>query len=216
MNRLFESLKNTADGAFVIDENLRIVYWNKAAESILGLSSEEATGHFCFKLLQGYGDDNQLICNAKCQVAHLAFVDKPVSNYDLRVTKKKGNKHWINMSVFCYKLNNGNQVIVHLFRNLKQIIIDTSFLSYKLEIANNFRVLSPEDAGNKDTSMDKLTPREQEVLMLLVEGNGTNEIANLLSISPNTVRNHLQSIFQKFRVHSRLEAVTHAIKNNLV
>ena len=39
MSRLFEALRDAADGAFVIDEELRILFWNKAAEAILGFGS---------------------------------------------------------------------------------------------------------------------------------------------------------------------------------
>jgi len=35
-SRLFTALSNTADGAFVIDKEQRIVFWNQAAQKILG------------------------------------------------------------------------------------------------------------------------------------------------------------------------------------
>jgi DNA-binding NarL/FixJ family response regulator len=53
-----------------------------------------------------------------------------------------------------------------------------------------------------------LTRREREVLALLGEGLGNKEMARLLSLRLNTVRTHLQNLFAKLRVHSRLEAVT--------
>ncbi|MEJ2746212.1 MAG: LuxR C-terminal-related transcriptional regulator, partial [bacterium] len=61
-----------------------------------------------------------------------------------------------------------------------------------------------------------LTPRELEILELLARGHGTSEISELLAISQNTVRNHIQHILQKLQVHTRLEAVTYAIKNGLI
>lgn len=61
-----------------------------------------------------------------------------------------------------------------------------------------------------------LTPREREVLERLVEGLRSEEIARRLSASPNTVRTHIQSILAKLQVHSRLQAVTFAVKNGLV
>ncbi len=57
------------------------------------------------------------------------------------------------------------------------------------------------------TSVDGLTPREQRVLQLLVEGCSTNEIVTQMSVTPSTVRTHVQSIFMKMGVHSRLQAV---------
>lgn len=57
------------------------------------------------------------------------------------------------------------------------------------------------------TPVDDLTPREQRVLQLLVQGCSTNEIVTRLGVTPSTVRTHVQSIFMKMDVHSRLEAV---------
>ena len=52
-----------------------------------------------------------------------------------------------------------------------------------------------------------LTSRELEVLSCLVEGLTRTEIGDLLHVSPNTVRTHVQSILHKLKVHSALAAV---------
>lgn len=57
------------------------------------------------------------------------------------------------------------------------------------------------------TPIDDLTPREQHVLQLLVDGCSTNEIVAHMHVTPSTVRTHVQSIFVKMGVHSRLQAV---------
>lgn len=61
-----------------------------------------------------------------------------------------------------------------------------------------------------------LTERELEVLELLVEGLSNNEIASRLDVSPNTVKNHLRSIYSKLDVSTRTAATTLAIKHGLV
>lgn len=61
-----------------------------------------------------------------------------------------------------------------------------------------------------------LTPREREILHMLVEGAGGPEIAEKLSISTNTVRTHIQNILIKLQVHTRLEAAALAVRHNLV
>lgn len=63
---------------------------------------------------------------------------------------------------------------------------------------------------------EQLTPRELEVLVLLVEGANGRAIARSLGISANTVRTHVQSILTKLQVHSRLEAATFAVRHRLV
>jgi two-component system nitrate/nitrite response regulator NarL len=62
----------------------------------------------------------------------------------------------------------------------------------------------------------QLTDRERELLLLLVQGLNSKEIAVRLSISPNTVRTHVQSILTKLQVHSRLEAAAFAVRYGLV
>jgi len=64
--------------------------------------------------------------------------------------------------------------------------------------------------------ISQLTPREREVLGLLVEGADGRTIAERLGISRNTVRTHVQSILTKLQVHSRLEAATLAVRHRVV
>ena len=57
------------------------------------------------------------------------------------------------------------------------------------------------------SDVEKLTPREQEILELLSKGCYYKEISNQLGISMNTVRTHLQHIYEKLHVQSRTAAV---------
>ncbi len=63
---------------------------------------------------------------------------------------------------------------------------------------------------------DQLTQREREVLALLAQGTSSVEMARRLDISPNTLRTHVQSVLTKLQVHSRLEAASFAIRNDVV
>ena len=63
---------------------------------------------------------------------------------------------------------------------------------------------------------EKLTDRELEILGLLAAGSSTAGIAEEFSISPTTVRNHVQRILTKLHVHSRLAAVALAYAEGLI
>jgi DNA-binding NarL/FixJ family response regulator len=66
------------------------------------------------------------------------------------------------------------------------------------------------------TESETLTPREYKILTCLAQGKSGLEIATELSIAPLTVRTHIRNILGKFGVHSRLEAVSYALRQGLI
>jgi DNA-binding NarL/FixJ family response regulator len=61
--------------------------------------------------------------------------------------------------------------------------------------------------GSAEKAMEKLSKREREVLNHLAQGIAYKEIADVLSLSIDTVRMHIKGIYGKLHVHSRGEAV---------
>ena len=61
-----------------------------------------------------------------------------------------------------------------------------------------------------------LTPREREVLFLMVEGLNNPQIGNALFVSVTTVRSHVSNVFSKLGVSNRAEAITLALRSKLV
>jgi PAS domain S-box-containing protein len=64
--------------------------------------------------------------------------------------------------------------------------------------------------------LPRLTPRQREILGLIASGLSTSEIATQLTISRETVRNHLRSLFSELHVHTRLEAIAAAQRLGLL
>jgi DNA-binding NarL/FixJ family response regulator len=58
----------------------------------------------------------------------------------------------------------------------------------------------------------RLTPRELDVLRLVAQGLNSREIGRQLSITENTVKNHVRNTLEKLHLHSRLDAVMHAVR----
>jgi len=74
-------------------------------------------------------------------------------------------------------------------------------------------------ASAKQETLDErpaLTPREQDVLRLIVKGADNVAIGQELSISPHTVKQYVTNIFEKLGVHSRVQAAVHAVRAELV
>jgi two-component system response regulator NreC len=61
-----------------------------------------------------------------------------------------------------------------------------------------------------------LTPRETEVLRLIVRGHTNNQVANIMKISSRTVEGHRASIMDKLNLHSRVELVEYAEQHGLL
>ncbi|MDX6503896.1 MAG: hypothetical protein QOE29_1021, partial [Gaiellaceae bacterium] len=61
-----------------------------------------------------------------------------------------------------------------------------------------------------------LTPRQYEVLRALGRGCSTQQIADALTLSRETVRNHIRGLFRALQVHSRLEAVAQGRDRGLI
>jgi two-component system nitrate/nitrite response regulator NarL len=67
----------------------------------------------------------------------------------------------------------------------------------------------------EESPFAKLTPRENEILALLAEGQSNKVIARNLGISDGTVKLHVKSILRKLGVHSRVEAAVIAVEQGL-
>ncbi len=64
----------------------------------------------------------------------------------------------------------------------------------------------------RDSEFNKLSKREKELLGLLAKGYRYKEIADLISISIETVRTHIRNIYEKLHVQSRTEAINKVYK----
>lgn len=221
MKRLFESLSRTSDGAFVIDRRHRIIFWNQAAEGILGYTPEEVSGLQCYEVLGGLDEQGRTLCQRFCRVAIQAENGEALPNHDAFVRTRSGDGRWLNVSAFVYANadKSSGQVIVHLFRDITDQKSNQRFVDSILEASTHLR----KNGGYHSLAVthleaqgEGLTTREQQVLGLMAQGLGTGEMAGSMIISPATVRNHVQNILSKLGVHSRAEAVAYAYQHGLL
>jgi DNA-binding NarL/FixJ family response regulator len=64
--------------------------------------------------------------------------------------------------------------------------------------------------------LERLTPREQQILERMATGMSSDAIAKALNMSPHTLRTHMQNILTKLGVHSKMEALVIAIRHGAV
>ena len=88
--------------------------------------------------------------------------------------------------------------------------------SIALKTLNLLRNPDISTTESDDEEEIKLTKRETEILIQLSKGLNYNSISDNLIISPSTVRKHIENIYKKLQVHSKMEAVMKAQKRNLI
>src|SRR5207237_7718840 len=70
------------------------------------------------------------------------------------------------------------------------------------------------EQGKNETPLETLSNRENEILQLLSKGLLYKEIADQLSISTSTVRQHIHNIYEKLHVQNRTEALNNVFRKN--
>lgn len=104
------------------------------------------------------------------------------------------------------EINSGKFVLDDL------IMTKTEFSAWLDQQMGNARHLYSEPGS----PFHPLSQREMEVLSCVVDGKSNKEIAGLLGISHQTVKNHITSILRKFAVEDRTQAVVYALKHGWV
>lgn len=202
-----EVLGRAGDGAFVINGDGRVSLWNRAAERIMGWTAREAVGRACCDLFTGLDDRGNRLCYDGCQVRNLVRMEEPIQSFDMRTRTKSGKPIWVNVSILSTSANGSGPRTIHLFR-------DVTATKELLTLVHERLAGPPPADGNSGAA--SLSRREIEVLRLMVEGLNTAGAAERLHVSRATIRNHVQNIFGKLGVHSRLEAVAYATKHRLL
>ncbi len=76
------------------------------------------------------------------------------------------------------------------------------------------------ELGAKEQEMvrrlDRLTPRELEIIRRLADGESTEQVARELGLSKHTLRTHTQNVLTKLGVHSKLEAIVAAMRHGRI
>jgi len=210
--RLLRAFERTKDGVYAVDSDDRIVLWNRAAENILGFRSEDVLGRRCYEVIAGDDYCEHAVCGPRCDVMKRARRGRGSNSFDVAARTASGKTRLLNVSIVVL---NGRRdrpsFAVHLFRDISESRRVQLQVQEKLaEVGSS----SGDGAGAE--AFARLTLREAEVLRLVATGLSNATIAEVLRISPTTVRNHIERVLAKLEVHSKLEAVVYAARHRMV
>ena len=203
------ALAGAGDGACAVGAHGRIVLWNRAAERILGYTAREVLGRPCCDVFEGHDDNGNRLCYQGCHVVKLADLGETIQSFDMKTRSKAGRPVWLNVSILrLADAGPAGPATVHLFR-------DVTATKELLTLVHERLTATAEREAGVDPNL-LLSRRELEVLRLLALGLNTRAAAERLHVSPATIRNHVQNLFSKLQVHSRLEAVAYASRHRLL
>jgi PAS domain S-box-containing protein len=203
-------LSHTADGVCAVGADGRVVLWNRAAERILGYPPREVLGRLCCEIFVGRDVAGNRLCYQGCHVMTLVRRGETVQHFDMATRTRTGKPVWLNVSIVAVPAGRPElATTVHLFRDVTVAHEIAALVRERLAESG------PPAADGNGVSAD-LTRRELEILRLLAGGANTRVMADRLHVSSATVRNHVQNIFAKLGVHSRLEAVAYANRHRLL
>jgi two-component system, NarL family, response regulator LiaR len=113
---------------------------------------------------------------------------------------------------FLYK-DVGAEELINAIRqvNVGQAVLDSDVLNILMS-----KLETPEKGESHDGQGEvKLSPREKDVLKLLVKGKSTKQIAVVLHLQPSTIKQALSGLYQKLGANNRTEAVSIALREKI-
>lgn len=200
----FRLFAETADGVFISSPSGEILFCNRAAETILEASAQQVVGQECREFFNGRDRNGNQLCQWPCPLKMSLSRGDLIQHFEMATRTRTGKPLWIDVS--CVALpcdDNQPPTVAHLFRDVTA--------AHQIEVLVRQQLAQTQLAMSEETPplIVELTQRELQVVTLMRTGATTAAIAEQLFISKTTVRNHIQNIFSKLKVHSRLEAVAY-------
>jgi PAS domain S-box-containing protein len=214
---LFALLEHTADAAYTVTGDGEICSWNGAAERLFGFSERDALRRNVDALFDARDTlgTEALAGGLEAATRQWDGSSGGIPTFDLEVKTRSGDRIWVNISTIVFdNQRTGRRLFVRLARDMTHHRRKERLFADMLALARHVVALTTEVSDHAPVEL--LSDQERRILSLFAEGNNPPAIARQLTISPQTLRNHLHHINRKLRTHNRLEAVTHAQRRGLI
>lgn len=201
-----ESFERVALPACAVNYHGRIVGWNQAAENFFGLNAEDALNREWHSVIHSTGVSG---CCALCNVRRSLREGHVAGPVEAGVSVDGYHEH---VTMIPVPLSSGmDQTIGFMILPGSSASASTTpELNAPIPINSRVRQLS------EDRIVENLTAREREVLACVVEGFDARTIAETVGITHATARNYVQRILTKLGARNKAEAVTVALRYNLL
>ena len=214
IDALFAALSSAQLGAYAMTVDQTIVFWNAAAERILGYSADDVVGRRCYEV--GPRNGSRGIsgeCMGGCP--SLRYVRSGLMPAPSRLNMRcaSGELKWVSITPMAVAGVGDSPLLVHLFEE-KSSEVEFGGEQSKVELATCDRTTANESTRVSESLGDAspLSRRELEVLRLIGRGWDTPRIAEYLGISRHTVSNHIRNLRNKLNVPTKLDAVLAGIR----
>lgn len=188
-----------------VDAYHRIVVWNRAAEDLFCLAAEGAMGREWHTVIQTWDTPG---CCALCRAWHALRQGESTEPIEV-IASVEGYHQRVTMVPV--PLGSGvDQTISFLMLQGEARQADSGELKPPIPISTRVRRLDDE------RMVENLTMRERQVLACIVEGLDARRIAETVGITHATARNYVQRILMKLGARNKAEAVTLALRYNLL
>jgi len=197
-------------------ESRHVVEVNDAFVNATGYTAQELTGRSVDEIgfIDGAQNCAQLFDRLR-RTGHLESMEVKVRKRGDEVIDCAVSADTVSIQdVSCYLLvlmdiSERKRSDLELVDAIEEVMQDASWFTRSLieKLANVKKVKTTELPG---VSLTDLTARERDVLGLICEGLADKEIAARLKLAPNTVRNHVATMYSKLGLHSRAEAIVWA------
>jgi PAS domain S-box-containing protein len=193
------------DALFVTDEHQRIRAWSAGAQRVLGFSQEEVVGRRCYEVVMGRHPEGHPVCSVTCPVTRNAQHGRGTAAYDVLSKARDGSTRYLSTSVLVLEEKRGTFRVIHLMHE-----------STDTPPTRPGPAPVTADCGDGAPQAETLTRRELEVLRLFARGSSLEFVAETLSISVLTARNHATNIQHKLGVNNRLQMVLEGLRRGLI